>query len=149
MHILSRRLGLFAYDPSDLIEFPHGIPAFEQSRRFLLVARAHSTPILFLQSVDDPALSLPLIDADMIAPDYHLALAGDEAETLRLKEGAAPSSVRIFFVLAQFENAATVNLVAPIVVHLAERRGVQAIRADRLYSAVHPITALDPAFTPC
>jgi flagellar assembly factor FliW len=35
--------------------------------------------------------------------------------------------------------SATANLMAPLVINLRNRRGVQAIRQDNLYSHQHPI----------
>jgi flagellar assembly factor FliW len=40
--------------------------------------------------------------------------------------------------------SATANLMAPVVLNLKTRRGLQAIRQDRVYSHQHPIESLSP-----
>ncbi len=148
MRIQSRRLGTLEYTSDEVIAFPHGIPAFENSRQFLLVRRAQSAPILFLQSIEEPSLSLPVVEANCLLDEYRLDLASEDRAALGLAEGdLSYSDITILFVVAQFESHATVNLVAPVVIR--EGRGVQAVRADKTYSAVQRVTSLDRAFAPC
>ena len=147
--IYSKRLGAVPYDPADVIHFPHGIPAFEQSHRFVVVEQDRLAPIAFLQSIDTPTLSLPVIEACHVFPDYQVALSAEDRLSLGLIDGEISGKLRILLVLAHFETQVTLNLAAPIVVHAAVRRGVQAVRADRVYSAVQPLSSVGPALIAC
>ena len=147
--IYSKRLGAVPYNPEDVIHFPYGIPAFEQSHRFVIVEQERLAPISFLQSIDTPTLSLPLIEACHVLPDYQLALSGEDRLGLGLIDGQSAGRLRIFLVLANFEAQVTLNLAAPVVIQAAVRRGVQAVRADRVYSAVQPLSPIGPALIAC
>jgi flagellar assembly factor FliW len=147
--IYSKRLGAVPYNPGDVIHFPQGIPAFEESHRFVIVEQDRLAPISFLQSIDTPTLSLPLIEACHVFPEYQLALSAEDRLGLGLIDGQHSAELRTLLVLAHFESQVTLNLAAPIVIHAAVRRGVQAVRADRVYSAVQPLASLRPALLAC
>jgi flagellar assembly factor FliW len=78
-----------------------------------------------------------------IDKEYRLAMVLDDLRSLGLAEGRQPaigSEVRCFAIVAMMEDGSlTANLLAPIVVNSANRRGVQAIRLDSDYSHRYPV----------
>jgi flagellar assembly factor FliW len=145
----TKHFALIDYDESAVLTFPAGIPGFEQSTRFLFIADAISAPLVFLQSLDDENVCLPAIAALAVDPDYELSLAGDDLESLGFTDAEqlpAGSAIACFAIVSvPAEGPATANLLAPVVVNLAARRAVQAVRADTRYSHQHPIIAIAPA----
>jgi flagellar assembly factor FliW len=79
-----------------------------------------------------------------IDPDYQLAIAREDLESLGLETGRQPrigEDIRCLAVILVAENGpVTANLLAPIMINPASRRGVQAIRVDAIYSHQHPLT---------
>jgi flagellar assembly factor FliW len=75
--------------------------------------------------------------------DYPLAIAPEDLEALHLESSRQPALGVEVVVLALLsvhdEFVATANLMAPVVLNLKTRRGLQAIRRDRLYSHQHPV----------
>lgn len=111
------------------LEFPHGIPAFENETRFRLIERE---PLLFLESEANPGLSFLLLPVALIDPQYQLALSAEDRETI---EASADSRLLCLAVITAAEDSPpTANLLAPVVVNLDTGRAVQAVRSDSKYS---------------
>ena len=141
----TRHFGPIEYDEAAVLTFPWGLPAFEQLSRFLLIEHPSAAPLVFLQSLEREELCLPAIPVLALDPDYELALSSDDLETLGFTSAEQPPGVDTLgcFVVVSIPavGPATANLLAPIVVNLASRLAVQAVRADRRYSHQHPLVS--------
>lgn len=131
------------YDESAVLMFPAGLPAFENQHRFLLIERAATAPIVFLQSLDDEQVCLPAVAVRAVDPQYELELSQDDAESLQV-DGAqsltlAQTLACLAVIAAPESGPVTANLAAPIVINFAEKRAVQSVRGDARYSFAHPI----------
>ena len=111
------------------LEFPNGIPAFENERRFSLIDR---DPLLFLESETSPGLSFLLLPIALIDPDYRLALPDEDRKTIGASENS--SLLCLAMITAAEDLPPTANLLAPVVVNLDSGRAVQAVRSDSVYS---------------
>jgi flagellar assembly factor FliW len=111
------------------LEFPHGIPAFENQTRFRLTDRE---PLLFLESETNPELSFLLLPVALIDPDYRMAISAEDREAI----GASPASrlMCLAVITAVEDSPPTANLLAPVVINLDNARAVQAVRSDSMYS---------------
>ena len=138
--LYTRQFGAIDYSEDATLEFPCGMPAFERHTRFLLIEKASFAPFLFLQSVIDGQVSFLVLPAARIDPAYRAVLEQEELEVLGLEEASEPL-VTLAVVTLTPGGAPTANLVAPILIHLRNRRGIQSIQSASPYS--HQ-TALDP-----
>jgi flagellar assembly factor FliW len=114
LEIESSRFGRVQIDPNTVIEFPEGLIGLGGSR-YALLARDPDTPFLWLQSVDDPALALPVTNPHQFFADYAVEMVEDEAERLGFDTATGVDvyvTVRASNVLEEF----TANLKAPILV---------------------------------
>jgi flagellar assembly factor FliW len=112
--IESSRFGRVEIDPTTVVEFPDGLIGLGGSRYALLAADADS-PFLWLQSLEDPALALPVTDPHRFFPSFAVQLADEEASRLGLDDVTAVAvyvTVRAAEALEDF----TANLKAPILV---------------------------------
>ena len=79
-----------------------------------------------------------------IDPDYRLAMTREDLECLGLETSRQPriaDEIRCLAIILVAENGlVTANLLAPVIINPANRRGVQAIRVDRIYSHQHALT---------
>lgn len=119
----STRFGRIDVLPESVLDFPHGLVGFD-SRRFTLVAREEDAAFLWLHSLDDPSLALPVTDPGQFFDAFELTLDEEERERLGLSdanETAVYVTVRASDQLEDF----TANLRAPIVI--SDGRGHQVI----------------------
>lgn len=149
----TQQFGVVDYQEEDAIDFPLGLPAFEQEHLFLTIERPQTKPLVFLQSLcraDLCFVALPLLVVD---PAYKLSVSAEDLRVLGLTEflesGRQPAigtNVEALVIMAVTNSRPTANLLAPVIVSLAapgdkkpsRRVGVQAIRIDRDYSHEHP-----------
>ncbi len=131
------------YQDDAILTFPVGLPAFEGLTKFLLIEDAASAPLVFLQSLEDEEVCLPALAAIAVDSEYELSLTGDDLEALGFTDSeplpAGNSIACLAIVSVPAAGPATANLLAPVVVNLAARRAVQAVRVDTRYSHQHPL----------
>ena len=130
--------GRFHVAAQDVIQFPSGVPGFEDSRRFVLLSSPESHPLSFLQSVDD-AVSFFVVDPRQVLPEYRCVLS--QTDLMRL--GAAADVVLLWLSIVSFDDGdnAFVNLRAPIVVNPERMLGYQVMPHNSLYPLRHPLAA--------
>jgi flagellar assembly factor FliW len=143
--ILTKYFGSIEYQEADVIQFPSGLPAFEQETEFVLIEPPSSAPMVFLQSLPQSSLCFLALSILAIAPDYSLAVTTEDLQTLHLEADRQPrigDEVACLALIAVAENGRiTANLLAPIVINRLNRRAVQAIRIDTTYSHQHQVAA--------
>jgi len=137
--IETKYFGTMSYEDESVFDFPYGLPAFEEEKRFVFIEIAEYAPLVFLQSLTRPSLcflALPVLSVD---PDYRLELCSEDRAALEL-EGQSEGEILALALLSLHDGfPATANLMAPIVVDTRMRRALQAIRMDRRYSHQHPL----------
>lgn len=116
-------------DPNTLIEFPNGLPGFEDCKRFKLFHSGNSPIVFWLQSVDDPEVVFSLADPDLLKVSYELNLTDEEQRTLRVDAG---DELNIAVILAQrgensiaAQSSVMANLRSPIVINVSKRIALQ------------------------
>lgn len=146
----TKYFGILSYPDGSVYEFPQGLPAFEQEKAFVLIQSPEKAPLVFLQSLTRASLCFVAFPILVVDQSYQLAIAPEDLEALELDNGRQPVLGAEVMVLALIslhdEVPATANLMAPVVLSLKTRRGLQAIRRDRRYSHQHPLGggAADP-----
>jgi flagellar assembly factor FliW len=144
MHAFETKLlGEINYGEEDVIEFPHGLPAFDSFRRFVAVTLDRTDPLVFLQSVEDANLCFTTMPVLSIDPQYRLSLSGEDRDLVNLPATRQPvigREVVALAVLSIRETGATANLLAPIVVNPRNLKAVQAVTQGSGYSHQHALT---------
>lgn len=121
----SPKLGDVPYQPDDVLRFPDGLPGFERLREFLLVTREECAPFVFLASLEEPAVALPMLPWSLLS-----------AEPVGDGDAVAAWAVVSIGHGAQHVIA---NLRAPIVIDLDARAGRQVILADEDLPVAAPV----------
>jgi flagellar assembly factor FliW len=135
-------LGRISYEPEWTIEFPSGLPGFEERRRFAAIKFEDSAPLVFRQSLEDPALCFITLPVLAVDPQYRLEVSGDDLGHLGLSPGKQPrigTDVLCLTVVAIRESGPTANLLAPIVVNPRNLKAVQAVAPESEYSLQHAL----------
>ena len=141
--IPTKYFGPVEYQETDVVQFPHGLPGFESETLFLPMEPQASAPLVFLQSVGQPSLCFLALPVLAVDTHYRLSVAAEDLQALGLDPEREPQigvDITCLTVIAVAENgAATANLLAPVVMNRSNRRGLQAIRMDSVYSHQHPL----------
>ena len=127
MKISSPVVGEVEVSPERVITFPAGLPGFEACRQFaLLHPEGSEAPKLFmLQSLDEPEVAFTVTTPDIFGLNYEFALSDAEVDDLQLTDPADASVLLI--VRRDSANPVHANVMAPLVINTATRRGLQKI----------------------
>ena len=132
--------GTISFTPESVFEFPNGLPGFEERRRFLPVQNPRTAPIVFLQSLEDPALCFTTLPIWVVDPHYQLHVTEQDLKTLGFPAHQQPrigDEVLCLAVIAIRKTGTTANLLAPLVVNLKNYKAVQAVSPESGYSHRH------------
>lgn len=121
--IESSRFGRVEIDSGSVIEFPDGLIGLAGSR-YALLARDPDTPFLWLQSLDDPALALPVTSPHQFFSRFTVEVTDEDAERLG-PDAAGEVDVYVTVRAAEALDDFVANLKAPILVRAG--RGYQVI----------------------
>jgi len=136
----SRFCGDVEYSEDAVIRLPHGLAPFVGQTKYLLLSDEERKPLIFLQSVEEPGLCFITMPAALACPAYSLELAKEHVEALYGPEGKSDAALMWLVILTVPETGAvTANLLAPLVIDLERKIGMQAVRADGQYSHAQPL----------
>ena len=127
MTIETRIFGEVTIDDSKMIHFPGGIVGFPDLKDFALIHDAeqgNQAGIRWMQSVQEPEFAMPVVDPLVAKEDYNpvvddelLKVIGDSEDILVLVTITVPSDL----------TKMSVNLKAPIVINVEERKACQVV----------------------
>jgi flagellar assembly factor FliW len=126
MLIDTDRFGCFDTKDSKLIEFPSGLPGFEDLRYFIILEIAQTKPIYWLQSTENKYIALPVILTFEILDDYYIDIRENELEDLSVESQNDLLVMNVVVIPDQVEQM-TVNLAAPLVINTKRGIGKQII----------------------
>ncbi len=125
--------------PDDrIVIFKEGLPGFPQIHRFAVIEQEALKPFQYLQSLDEPPISLFIINPFLIDKNYEFRLTDSDMEDLN-STNSAELAVYVVATIPEDPNAATLNLMAPIVINDRDRCGKQVILHESKYSVNHPL----------
>lgn len=118
--IATLRFGILRLPAEELLEFPEGIPGFEEQTRWVLLPVREG--LGWLQAVDLPSLAFLVVAPERVVPGAWADAPGSWAIVTL---GATPAE-------------ATANLLAPIRIDPRTRQGHQAIHPEAGFGTAQP-----------
>lgn len=138
MLIDTDRFGTFDTRDSKLIEFPQGLPGFEDLHDFIILEVGQTKPIYWLQSTEDKFIALPVILTFEVLDDYYIDIRDNELDELHIESQNDLLIMNVLVIPEQIEKM-TVNLAAPIVINAVRGIGKQIIIDAKSMSVRKPI----------
>lgn len=139
MTIQTKLFGEISVDESKLINLPQGIIGFPELKDFLLIHDGEGNGnIKWLQSIQEPAFAMPVVDPLSVIPEYNPDI---EDELLKPLDGITEENMLVIVTITVpriIENM-TVNLKAPIIINSESRKAAQLIIDDDKYQVKFPI----------
>jgi flagellar assembly factor FliW len=116
--IESSRFGQLEIDSASVLEFPEGLIGLAGSR-YALLADDPDAPFMWLQSVEDPSLALPVTNPHRFFADFAVEVVDEDVERLGL-DGSSAMDVYVTVRAAPALEEFTANLKAPILVRAGQ-----------------------------
>lgn len=141
MTITTKVFGEVTIDDNKIIHFEKGIVGFPDLTDFALIydeERGNSSGIRWMQSLQEPAFAMPVMDPLLVKEDYN-PIVDDEVlkpigkfeieELLVLVTVTVPKDLKLM----------SINLKAPLVINVTERKACQIILDSDEYKVKYPI----------
>ncbi|HEY3019942.1 MAG TPA: flagellar assembly protein FliW [Solirubrobacteraceae bacterium] len=110
----STRFGSVEIPPEAVVDFPTGLIGLG-GRRYAILARDEDATFVWLHSLEDPDLALPLTNPWRFFANFEVELADDEAERIGVDE-AEETAVYVTVRAAESLEDFSANLRAPILI---------------------------------
>ncbi|MBO4616046.1 MAG: flagellar assembly protein FliW [Lachnospiraceae bacterium] len=141
MIIETRAFGEVDIDPGKIIHFEKGIIGFPEYCDYALIhdsEQGNNAGIRWMQSIDEPGFALPVMDPLIVAEDYNPEV---DDEVLKPIGKIDPEEILVLVTVTVPKDLKkmSVNLRAPIVINVTERKAVQIILEDDSYKVKFPI----------
>ncbi|GBF10539.1 flagellar assembly protein FliW [Tepidibacillus sp. HK-1] len=136
--IETTRFGVLEYNESDVLHFEKGIPGFEEEKQFILFQPDQENPLAFLQSIHTVNLAFVIANPFSFYPNYEFELDEQSIAELEIKD---VNEVAVWGILSIPENfkKATMNLKAPIIINIKNKKAKQIILHETDYLTKTPL----------
>ena len=140
MQILTKIFGEIIIDDDKIIQFPNGIIGFPELTEFTLVhdEERGTEAIHWLQSIQEPAFAMPVMDPLIVCPDYNPE-ADDELLNVLGKIIPEELLVLVTVTVPKDLTQMSVNLKGPIVINASEKKAIQIIVEGDEYQVKFPV----------
>ena len=141
MRINTKAFGEIEISDDKIITFEKGIIGFPDLKRFTLLhdeEKGTSAGIRFLQSVDEAAFALPVMDPLIVKQDYDPTV---EDELLTDMGSLTDENILVLVTVTVPSDLTnmTVNLQGPIIINVEERKACQLIVEGDKYPVKFPV----------
>ena len=140
MKVTTKIFGEITIDDDRIITFPNGIIGFPDLTKFAMIHDSEKglDSIHWLQSLDEPAFAMPVMDPLIVCPDYNPEV-DDELLTHIGELKPEEMLVLVTITVPKDLTQMSVNLKGPIIINAAERNAVQVIVEGDEYQIKFPI----------
>ena len=138
MKIQTAYMGEVTIDPATILTFDHGIPGFEEEKKFVPLSLGEDSIFQVLQSVDTEGLAFIITSPYAIAENYNFEIDEATVHGLEIKN---ENEVAVYVIVTLKDSLAdsTANLKAPIVVNTKNKKAKQVILNDEAYAIRHKL----------
>lgn len=121
------------------ITFANGLPGFDDVHRFVLLeSNDAESPFKWLQSIDQPQLAFAIVNPFMLKPDYDFEISDEVQKELSI-EKEEDLSIFVIIIVPEDITKISMNLKAPLVINVKNRKGMQIILDTDKYNVRHYI----------
>lgn len=140
MKVTTKVFGEITIDDDRIITFPQGIVGFPDLTQFALLhdSEKGTDTIHWLQSLQEPAFAMPVMNPLLVSPDYNPEV---DDELLKQLGNLTPDEMLVLVTVTVPKDLTkmSVNLKGPIVINAAEKKAIQVIVEDGVYPVKFPI----------
>jgi len=139
MIINTKNFGEIEVTEESIIQFPDGILAFEDQKRFTIIENEDKdNPFQWLQSIDTPELAFVIINPFIFKKDYDFNIPESVVEKLNINSSEDVTIYSIVVVPEDLKKM-TANLSGPVIINAKKKLAKQIILDDKRYNTKYPI----------
>ncbi len=140
MKVTTKIFGEIVIEDDKIIHFPSGIIGFPDLTDFALIhdEEKGAGSIHWLQSLQEPAFAMPVMDPLIVRPDYNPQV---DDELLKPIGELMPEEILVMVTVTIPSDLTrmSVNLRGPVIINTVERKACQVIVEGETYEVKYPI----------
>lgn len=143
MNIETKFLGEITIEEREIIQFPNGLPGFENIKEFVILPLENDSPFAILQSIKQQEIGFVIALTFAFKKDYAFDLIEEDKIELQLE---SPEDLITYSIVTLKEpfNSSTLNLQAPVLINQKQKKAKQLVLQDaRAYPLRFPIEGSD------
>ena len=139
MLINTKYLGEIEISSDQILTFPQGLLGFESNHKFVLLSIPDNDHFKFLQDINNTYISFLLVNPWDFFEDYEINLPKEELLQIDIQSNENKPTIYNIVTLGKEFTESTGNLLAPIVLNLADKKGKQFVLNDANYTTRHKL----------
>ena len=139
MKINTSRFGEIEVDEDLVFNFIEPILGYENLSKFVLIDYTPDSPFKWLQAVEDPNVAFPVTFPGYFGLDYQFVIPEEDAKKLELSGIEDLLSVNIVCIPPGSPQAATINLLGPLVINAVNRKAMQLVLINTNFTVKHKL----------
>ena len=139
MIIKTSRFGEIEIDEESCFEMVHPLLGYEDERKFVLVEHAEHSSFRWLQSLKTPELAFAVSIAGLFGIDYSFELPESTQDDLGIESVDDILALNIVVIPHANPRASTINLLAPLIFNINNKKGAQVILTGSNFKVDYPL----------
>jgi flagellar assembly factor FliW len=138
MEITTKLFGRVEFSGDSVIVLEEGLIGISEKKRFLLIEKEDFLPFSYLQSIDDPNLVLIVINPFMVEKSYQFYIHEDDLKAIDVQSPEDFQLLSVVIFAPRLEDI-KVNLKAPVIINIHNKKAKQVILLNEDYSVSEPL----------
>ena len=133
------KFGEIEIDKSSIFDFVSPIIGFKDLKQYAIIDYKPDSPFKWLQSIEDSELAFPITLCSFFGIDYQFDIPDEEAELLEIETADDVFVCNIANIPSSNPQGATVNMLAPIITNLKNKKAMQLILKNTNFEVRHKL----------
>ena len=143
MKIQTVKFGEVEIEESRIFDFVLPIIGFNNLTKYTTLEPDKDTLFKWLQSIEEPALAFPIISVAALDYDYTVDLADNVVNDLEITNPESLLVMNITSIPQDNPRGTTINLLAPLIFNLENRKAGQVVLSGSGYDISYPMFKKD------
>lgn len=135
--INTTKFGELEVNKDSIFDFVTPIIGFKDLKKYAIIDYKPDSPFKWLQSMEDMDLAFPITLCSFFGIDYQFDIPDEEAKTLGIESADDIFVCNIANIPSSNPQAATINMLAPIVVNIVNKKAMQIILKNTNFEVRH------------
>ena len=137
--INTEKFGELEIEKASIFDFVQPIIGFNKLTKYTLIDYKPDSPFKWLQSVEDMSLAFPVTLCSFFGIDYQFDIPDEEEKMLEIEDADDIFVFNITNIPQSNPQGTTINLLAPIVVNLKNKKAMQIVLKNTNYKVRHKL----------
>ena len=137
--IKTTKFGEIEIDKNAIFDFVSPIIGFKNLKQYTIIDYKPDSPFKWLQSTEDMNLAFPITLCSFFGINYQFDIPDEEAQLLEIESADDVFVCNIANIPSSNPQGATINMLAPIIINLKNKKAMQIILKNTNFEVRHKL----------